>query len=787
MAADVNGGAPPASSRTTLVRDTRDFTHKRKVYDPLSRPFHRIGSRSYDTQVDVFNSVARKERSSGVGHDCGCRNPDDFKSSVFGAAILGAVVDAVELAVKKAVPGAKEAEDAVKKLSGRDFAQELKDFLSTLIERELFGSFLRFIPSWAPVDRDGFGPSFKNLGADKTHNVVNGREAEVEIEGRLSRSYQTHHHRPYTQWSRYYHWAFHVVPMKGYAHLVGLGNIESDDDRAILKANPERFGAINLYDDAQSHLECLMDVGAFSTPPGNTKGGQVLTHPALFYDKRWPFWPQSGDWFWAAGRYVYDCTHVRKEKTKPDPEIPDDKAREVELSPTLINPVKAFAVGRFEAATFDETDAPIPVTRFSFFACKRGGYWDFEGKHLPFNADNYEFAVDLPPVPDEKVSFDVGQVADFDINTLVIRPRLLKKIEFAPYGTGLDSPLRFHTQAPVIQLVTPPEGSLPRMVKVIVPMKDIPADRDAYGFTLTMGWLSPTAATSVKKVTVKLAQLKLLDDTTDNLRMSVSVNGRWVFIPANNPTNKLIVSPNDRLQNYPDDTGIVLFLPVESGVHITAHGMRRFGLGEFLETKPTVDPTDQSKDRRLAVGGVFNVDEKTEKTIKDVVEKKISEVIPEKFWGNAKPVLTALDNDNFRKLLGKAVSDLVGQRRIVVWDNDVDFLESDPKRQHEIACAVAREMSVFPVALLNKPNGPMSFLQVGEFKIGTTPEDDGAFRVRSMLNTLATNKTAITTIEFRTDKSFQVTDGGFIVTESNRGFDYALKVTATIADPDPPK
>ena len=777
MAADSSASATSAAAapRTLLKPNPGKFTNLGKVYDPLVRPFHRINSPIYDVGVDEAGGKAKKKRPLGFGRDCGCRVSEDFKSSVLTQALIGAAVDALVTAAESGVPGSKVVLDDLEgrlKKDGVDPRQKLKDLLSGLLERGLFGSFMKFIPSWVPVNRVGFGPTFD---AKDAHNVRNGREVEVEIEGRLARSYQTHHHRPYTQWSHYYQWAFHVIPEPGWKHLVGEGNNPNSDDTDLFTEN-DRTEAIEIYNGPLAHLECLMDVGAFSTPPGDS--GNVLRHPGLFYHKSWPFWPQSGDYFWAAGRYVYDCTHEDR----------DDKDKKSRY-PTLIHPTKAFATGRFEAHQFDESDEPITVTRFSFFACRRGGYWDFGGKHIPFNDTNYEFLVDLPPVPDEKISYDVGQVAQFKLNTLVIRPRLLKKIEFAPYEAATESPIplsKWFIKDPIIQFIKAPRGALPRMVKVTIPMKDIPDDKDAYGFTLTMGWLAPGADTGVKKVTVKLSQLTMLQEK-ENLRMSVCINGRWIFVPTTKPSGKTVDGPRDSQQGFPDDAGLVLLLPPEKRVQVTAHGMRRFGFGQFLEEKPSVD-SDPRNDRRLSIGGVITVDPETEKKIKEALKQKLGELIPDKFWGNLKKVKDVLDDDTFRDLLGKAADDLVGTRRVAVWEEDIDFQESDKNKKNDIACAAAREMKVFPLGLFNKENAPMGFLESGGFAAGTVPQNPTDFDVSVMTDKLEKQKNAITTIEFRTMRTFQASESEFVAFEQNRDSDdYHLKVSATIADPDPPK
>jgi len=787
-----------AAAPAPLKKNDKPFKTDQKAYDPLFRPFHRLNARTYDTQVDV-GPTPSKLGPTGKGRDCGCRNRDDFKSSALTGAVVGALLDGLDSAVNKALPGSRDLREFLEKQfngKGKTLKEKLTDFLSNLIEGGLFGGFLRFIPSWVPVNRTGFGPTFD---ANDAHNVgTDGKEAEVEIEGVLSRSYQTHHHRPYTQWSRYYHWAFHVAPARGFGHLVRRGVLRAPEDTKLLN-DGDNDESILIYDDARklvdplatdAHFECLLDIGAFSKPPGDS--GQVLNHPGIFYEQGWPFWPQHGDYFWATGRYVYDCTHVTPSK-ETDPDKPGAKPVDVELHPSLLNPIKAFATARYEGVLFDESDEPLPATRFSFFSCRKAGYYDYDGDHIQFGTVNYEFAVDLPPVPAGEVAYEIGAVGDFALNTLLIRPRLLQKIEFAPYGS-FDKTVDWHTEPPSIQVVRPTDGSLPRMVKVTVPMDTVPKEKDGYGFTISFAWLAPGVPTGIKKVTVKLDSMTFNNNRRD-LRMSIAVNGRMIFVPTANLVSKTLLSPTDVIQKFPDSTGIVLFVPQEKGVRISAHGAQRRGFGEFIEENRTIDPArpsddsnDRTKDRRLAVGGLFNVTKKQEDEIRKLADQKLKDVIPPQLLGRFKKVEETLDNDDFRKLLKKAVEDLVGQRRLVQWEKDVDFQESDAAKKNEIACAVAREMSIFPVDALNKQNTPMGFVEFLGSPAGTFPGDQSRLDVQAMLARQKSTGSAITTVEFNARPTRQVEDGGFIVFQVNPGdVDYVLKITATIADPDPPK
>ncbi len=802
-AAPRSGGAAAvtAAAPALLKQNKLQFHIDRKAYDPLFRPFHRLNARTYDAQVDI-GPTPSKIGPNGKGRDCGCRNRGDFKSSILTAAIVGTLVDALDSAINKALPGSRDLRVFLEKKiggEGTDLKKSLTDFLSKLFESGLFGGFLKHIPSWVPVNRKEFGPDFDPEGA---HNVgADGNEAEVEIEGTLQRSYQTHHYRPYTQWSRYYHWAFHIDPAVGFKHLVRRGVLQSPAD-AKLEASTSTATferAINIYDNAPrtvdslatiAHFECLLDLGAFSKPPGDQNA--ELAHPGIFYEKTWPFWPMHGDYFWAAGRYVYDCTHVTPGK-ETDPDKPDDKPKDIELHPALINPIKAFATARYEAAFFDESDEPLPTTRFSFFSCRKGGYWDFDGNHLPFGNVDYEFAVDLPAAPSGDVAFDIGAVDEFALNTLVVRPRLLQKLEFAPYGSK-DDTVQWHLEPPKVEIVRPGDGSLPRMAKVTVPMKSVPKNKDGYGFTLSFAWLAPGAPTGVKKVTVKLDKI-VFNDERNNLRMTIAINGRMIFLSTANVVSKTLINPGDPLQSFPGSAGITLFLPPEKSVRISAHGAHRRGFGEFIEEKVTVDPAQpgddaasRTKDRRLAVGGVFNVSPAVQKLLEDAAEKKLGEVIPDKLQGPFRNVIKIMDKEEVRKLLKAAVGDLVGQRRIVVWEKDVDFRESDPAKKDEIACAVAREMSIFPVDATNINNTPMGFIEFLEKDAGTFPGDQSRLDVQTMLVRLKDTGSAVTTVEFNARPAFQVEEEEFVVFQVNPGeVDYALTVSVTIADPDPPK
>ncbi|MFL5457317.1 MAG: hypothetical protein ACJ78X_13015 [Myxococcales bacterium] len=718
----------------------RPFKYDRKAYDPWDRAFHRLRSPTYDQKVDGDpDGQGEKRPPSGRGYDCGCRSPTDYQVSGLLAVVTRAVVHAARVAALSGVPGANDAWDNLQQQASAQGLPNVEEVVATWlaqhIEGPIFADFLPSIPSWAPVNRIKYGPEFAldpasadPLAPDHPLAVHNVRtpaagqkatqEREVEVEGRLTRSFMTRHHRPYTQWERYRHWAFHVEPAHGFRHLVGQGDRMKQDERTKHKR------ALRLYerehpDQHPSSIECLIDPATFSRPPGDRDPFIQQYYPSIFYDKRWPFWPQTGDWFWAAGRFVYDCTHATFERTTGD---------NPGLHATAINPIKAFAVARYEAFRFPGLDLPVPAVRFLFFATRRGGYWDFD-RDMPMNEADYEFAVDLPPLPNDTGEFAIGRTPAFKYNTVVVRPRLLKDVAFGPFDIpreqALDdeqgvSPARrvsWWNGDPVVELSRAAPGTLPRMVKVKVPTSKMPTTQDFYCFVLTLGWHSPSQAARVKKVAVQLPYFRFLDvDRVDQLRPSICINGRWIYYPIFKPVvtqippliGPKVVEPyknvQDGRQDWPGKDGLILEMPVDAKVTITAHGTRRNGHGEFIEHTPSWH-RDSSKDRRLFVGGVIDLDEDTAEFIRAIIRTRISDIIPMQYWQDHPDVIDALDNDTLRDLLSQASQDLIGQRRLVEWTKDVDAAGPDTNNTHAIASAVAREMRVFPIGSADQPMG----------------------------------------------------------------------------------
>jgi hypothetical protein len=757
----------------------KPLTFDTKPYDPHGRPFHRVRARTYDRGVDdAPQATMTLTPPSGKGYDCGCRSPNDYRHTALFAAVVGAAVDGLIAAVDAEVPGAQAALDAMSQASGTDIVEELKQWLANTMEGAFFRSYLRYVPSWAPVDRIGYGPQFRpetTPAAPGAHNVVNGREAEVEVEGVLSRSYMTRHHRAYTQWSNFYHWSFQLLPERGFKHLIGAGDLLTPNERDDLK---DRAEAIELYLNSamNSSFECLFDLGALSKPPGDQKPVDVRKYPSILFSQKWPFWPQSGDWFWAAGRYVYDCTHATD----------DDKQKG--LHPTLINPTKAFAVARYEAFHFEEVGEWIPATRFFFLATSKGGYWNFDGD-IKITDQNYEFVVDLPSLPDDIGEFSIGRTPEFDWNTIVVRPRLLKKIELAPFGLGAESPLKWWKRDPILQLVRPEPGKLPRQLRIKVPLSEMKAeDGDAYGFVVNVGWYDPAQAARVRKVAVQLPKLTMLGERKD-LRFHVCINGRWIFPNLGTNPDTTIGSVADNMQQptYPGSEGLILHLPDDGRISITASGTQRHGYGEFMETTVSIDNDHPEDDRQLRLGGIIEVDDDLLDDIRDAIEQQLHQHIPEEYWDDLPNLDDLLDDDGILDILNSASQDLFGHRHVVVWKTEVDAIEADPTRAHVTASGITREMKVFPLAFVNKQNEPMGLV---DHRL-TVSIPDTKLAMKNLIRLADEQNQPVTTREYRTRKAKQSTDSGFMSLQVNASNqfgrpdheDYVLECKVTVSPP----
>lgn len=661
-------------------------------------------------------------RADGLGHDCGCRGPNDYDASVVAAALAGGLLDAAG----EAIPIPDKLQDAANKVlkeatgtNIEEMKSELAKWVSDKVEGIFFAGALRMVPTWVPVNRrivpDPADPEKKKKIYDPAFTEVN-----QEVQGELTRSFQAFLDPVVLPWTRFYAWNFHVRvdPGGGFDHVIGPGNVLDRDEREDLGGDlgtGELVPAFDMEpagaDPKTTSFECLWDVGAFSQTPGNAKLIN-FRHGVMFHEK-WPFWPMAGDRFWAEGRWVYDCGHPSERVTKAD-------GSETERHWTMMNPCRAIATYRYEGVKFDEEEKVVPAARFLFFASAKGGYKDGP-KFTTRTADaDPVFLVDLPPAPvPEKITWTIGHSPTFETNTVVLRPRLRLKVEFAPFGIASTDFARdvfsFGKAEPKIELVrSRKEAKIPDQLKITIPLSQV--GQDCYGVVVSAGWADPTGeqAARTKKVTVKfdrMTDVKLLERTLLDrvlgrpqiVRIKACANGHWAFSPA---------------QVIDERVGLGLelppfFLPDDAELSLGAHGVERRGRGEFMETS-----TDE--DRQLHVGGIFGFGS-------DELEARLAQgekVI--KIATETGEVLT-LDIKELKILqesLGVA-KELLKKRRAVVWDNDVDQV-----KEPSIASAVARETYMKPLAAFNKRNGPIGMadplvnLLNGTYRPHTAQEHD---------------------------------------------------------------
>jgi hypothetical protein len=648
--------------------------------------FHRINSR-------VFN--AARSPANGLAYECGAKNPaEDFLPSGLTNVVahnlvkaLSTLADAALLAIPVIGPGLvifKQQAIAFAKKEGVDIEKALEDLLAQGVEGELFGAYLRSLPPWVPVDRKGStGGSFTN---------ADGKEVEIEIEGPLTRSFQTCRDVPFLQWNEWYNWTFQVAPIDGYAFAVGEGNkLSPHEQRDLLEPNEPRNHATDVYLENRStggrphSIECLFDFGALCKLPIELGGGDHVT--GFMFHPGWPFWPQSGDYFWAVGRWVYHCLH---------PSNSDKKAAKTTLFPTQVRPVKAFACTRYEGFKFDENEQPVAAVRFLFFATFHGGHLDFRDKgdkegdttcDVAFNDKDYEFILDLPEPPPSVDTYPIGHTPKFLANTLVLRPSLLMKLEFAPFGVPRSGAffadlLQFESSLRPKVAIIPREkpNDPPRQVKVTIPLSQVPKGKDAYGVCISLGWFDAdgTLASRVKKVTLDPGTITFDDKTSGDVRYHLCFNGRWFDAPFHDA--------GKRPQSLAGaDSRFVQFIPDDSRVNYTSHGYRRNGFGDVMELR--------TKDKRTVfVGGIFRAGE---------VGKLLAaggKVLIDKF-GNE------IDSDFVKELAKEGLDLLEGDRKKVEWKKHID---QDNKA---VTSAVAREMFVEKVPLFNNMNEPLGLIE----------------------------------------------------------------------------
>jgi hypothetical protein len=752
----------------------------------LSRtePFVRINSREFNPSTP---------HADGKGRDCGCRNTEDY-DSIFLAALFSLGLDQLDK-VFPIPPNLKDAANKVLKTgTGKDieeFKKELATFLGNKVEGFVFGSALRQVPTWVPVGRK----VTKDKNGQKTFDS-NFKEKDKEVAGILSRSFQSCVDLPLLPWQRFYNWNFHVRVDRagvvvspdgqrqegkgGFLHVVGLGNIPNESEQNVINIDPNRAafdvappsGIVPGGPFTDNSLECVLDTGGFSRSPGNVfdqpnrppfdKGGDFL--PGAMFHPRWPFWPMTNDYFWAQGRWVFDCSHVV-----------DLLSDGIDRHWTQIHPVRAFACCRTEGFKFDENKKRVPASRFLFFSSIKGGYHDFPPYNAMDPADDPQFIVDLPPGPvSEELTWTIGHTEHFDMNTGVLRPRLLIKTDFAPFGipgTFFQEGVHFlHKVDPIIEPIrSKPEVKVFDQVKITVPLSKLPKEAPAFGFVTSLGWADPTneLAAKVKKVTVSLDALRQLDKSGE-LRFKFCVNGHWVYGPMHDLKDK----------NSPIGGSLTLFLPEDSKISLSVHGQKRHGYGEFFEE-------EKDEDRQLHVGGIFPFGSgDLQKTIQDIkrqiqLGQKVIEIAGKSV---ASEVAEALVN-----VLEKA-AEVLKERRAVQWLKDVDQPDDG------IASAVSRELFLKPFPIFNKKDVPLGFVDDDDphhfgFETGRDPT---ATSISSYLgDTMAglvkdfkagTKNRTVTVLAHKTEVAGDAHLLSYNFFNDDKGRDYLLQFTIAVED-----
>lgn len=456
-------------------------------------PFRRIKSPSYDPD---------KSRVSGRGYDCGCRSPfHDYDPSV--VEVLGI------------------------------FLFNILGAIPTIAFQKLLAT----MPAWVPVEREGEPEAVWSTLP----------EAEKELEGVLTSSFQTWTDVPIKQWHLWYDWNFHLVPASGYMYLHGRGN-------------------------SGKTMECEWDCGAFGDYDFDTPAGRrpSLSDPGPMFGRDWA-WPMPGQNVWIVGRWIYDCGHASsEEKTGPNA----GRMR------SELHPCKAVATARWEGVKFDENERYVPAVQFMFFACRKGGYKDF----ATLAETDYEFIVDLPRHEGGVVEYPIGHSPDFALNTLVVRPRLLIKLEYQPFGNAFGRKVSPGDADPVVELLPPKRaGEHPCQARVRIPLTSLAGKGiDSYGVIVSMGWFDPNRAQAekVKKVDILFTQIERYNihegftGGEGEWQLKLGVNGRW------HATSATEIARGTRLLRLGQRETI--YLAENDELTITAHGMEEDAVGGIM-------------------------------------------------------------------------------------------------------------------------------------------------------------------------------------------------------------
>jgi hypothetical protein len=761
------------------------FPKDTKPFDLRHRPFHRVGAPHYDSAVDTASGDSdkrpgRKQAPSGLARESGARGPEAFQESGFLGTLMKLLAKLVKGATRN-IPGVNFVnllDFIAEKITGKSPIEELSKFLGNLlgsaVEGALFARYLRSIPAWVPVGRKGYANEFVYREDGEPRTVT--REEEREVEGFLVASYPIVNDTVFTQWSHFRHWTFHVQPTAGFRYLVGRGNVPDPNEQKFLNdfkvsEGDEAYRALScIYGQTLPNnenpvdtgaLECLMDLGALTKPPGD-RG----SHGAMF-NAKWPYWPMVGDYFWASGRWAYDCMRAFGEGTN-------------ERFPTMINPVKAFASARVEGFKFAQNTLAVPATRFFFFATSEGGYVHFRQatdhnqkvhtSDIHLEDEDYTFLIDLPPVDAKRSDFAVGGTVDFPLNRIVLRPRLLIDIKQGPFGitelsdTPSVSGLTFQKVDPIIEVLRPSDlNAMPTQAKVTIPLKQLGASDKprAVALDIAFGWHDPdeAQARTLFKVKLQVRRPRFISKGGE-VRFVSAVNGRWHLMRDD------VSSKSDRKGQLDPQEPLLyereLLLTADAPVSVISNGIWLHGFGEFIESGTSVD-------RLLSVGPLINVSDDTKKKLRKMLDDTREEIekirklgkdakdpkgalrrkteeelaklkaqgVPQQVIDDFQQRMNTLINGlpdapsafqdalkGLDKQLGfivdgldavddflKLTDDLIGPKREPSWQDDIDAKPKSGLEESKRVSAIARAMFLRPTPVINKSDEPLGWAE----------------------------------------------------------------------------
>lgn len=562
------------------------------------RPFQRINIPAARL-VKMFRVTPGKDffatPVNGRGYDCGCRSSKDYDGKI-GKELGDELTDELEKVVPlfAAAKATKAGFAALLKnlpligqklsdlIDGFDPLKSLLEFLGEKIDALLVDSLVRSIPAWVPVFRT----------SSKASELV-----EAEVEGVLVRSHQRHDGIPYSQWHLWYDWTFLVAPVGNTVGLVGEGNRQrtradadlKDDNKQSLALDARRYerGWMPPGSNIDLTISCEWDLGAI----GETPPGPFLNDQGLAID--WG-WPMAGQFFWASGRNVYDCSHATSdEKTGPD----------AGLHLNQLRPLKALATQRWEGVLFKENRQAVPAAQFTFFASKAsrsGGDFKFD----TMTDTDYEFVVQLPPgggiASDDP--FAIGSTDHDKLNTVDIGRRLLVAVDTTPFTKArLHHNVSGLTFTPTVTPLVLKDGDgVPTHARVRFPLKkQLSDDIENFGLILSLGWHDPsgTLAKTVHRVTITFTKIFIPDakDVTGpgEWTLNFGANGRWF--------QREFVANDRSVHSFSDaPPAIVLFLDEGDAIQVASHGLERDALDDEFrlpdnDPDPEVPPKDAPK------------------------------------------------------------------------------------------------------------------------------------------------------------------------------------------------